>query len=199
MGTCRSLGYPFLYAQNHGKAQIRPVHVSRSYGTPTNVSQADSFLVLVSMSIQMENVSQALKNLMDMDKTSIGQTYNLPGPKTYTNREFLALLAETLADPKHSSRSFHLPKPIMQLIASLSNRFIWWPTMDSDQIERKYIDELSDRQIRMAGKGLSAEASWRALDIIPDALEDEIARYVKWMRKPENFMKPSTSGTVYGK
>jgi hypothetical protein len=53
---------------------------------------------------------------MDMDKTSIGQTYNLAGPKTYTNREFLQLVADTLADPNHSRMTVNVPKPIMQAI-----------------------------------------------------------------------------------
>jgi hypothetical protein len=120
---------------------------------------------------------------MDMDKTSIGQTYNLAGPKTYTNREFLQLVADTLADPHHSRYTFHVPKKIMQTIAFLTNRYIWWPTMDPDTIERMYVDEPDDRKIMLGGRGgLTPEESWRALDMVPDALEDNIAQYIKWMR-----------------
>jgi NADH dehydrogenase (ubiquinone) 1 alpha subcomplex subunit 9 len=133
-----------------------------------------------------------LKNLMDMDKTSIGQTYNLAGPKTYTNREFLQLVADTLADPNHSRMTVNVPKPIMQAIAYLTNRFIWWPTMDPDLIERKYVDEPSDRKIMLsANGGLTSDESWKALDIVPDTLEDNIAQYIKWMRSVFCFLAVS--------
>lgn len=144
------------------------------------------------------DVASALQKLMDMDKTSRGQIYNLAGPKTYTNRELLNLMRPALGDSRFAATSWHVPKPIMRSMAALTNKFLYWPTMTPDDIDRKYIDELTDRDV-LRGKGMSVQESWEAVDIIPTEIEGLLALYLSWQRAPAHVGAPKLAGTIYTK
>lgn len=41
-------------------------------------------------------------------------------------------------------RHINVPKPILKPIAGLLNRFIWWHTLSSDEVEREFMDQVID-------------------------------------------------------
>ncbi|CED85151.1 NADH:ubiquinone oxidoreductase, NDUFA9/39kDa subunit [Phaffia rhodozyma] len=165
--------WPFLWCQNGGKTQIRPVHFT--------------------------NLSHALVNLMDADHSSPGLTLSLPGPKTYTNGQLLETIRTfTLKNP--SLLEVSLPKAPLQFVAGITNRVLWWPFMDRDKIERAYINDLTDADIRIAKQGLSAADSWRVcgfeLDQL-DTIEEHAIKYLRIYRPYDRVVEPSTVGSVY--
>lgn len=122
--------------------------------------------------LQFVDVAEALKRLMDAELSSVGQTYNLAGPKTFTHAEFLAFIRAYTLDPKHLTEAA-IPKPLLKLFATLTNKFLWWPTMDADFVERQNIDERTDTQIRHLRDGsLSVAESWDRVGIEPDTMEE---------------------------
>lgn len=140
--------------------------------------------------LQFVNVCTALKNLMDADHSSPGTTLNLPGPKTYTHTEFLDVLRSfTLKEP--SRLEISLPKGLLQTAADVTNRALWWPFMDRDKIERAYINDRNDGDIRRAKDGLSAKDSWAVCGFEEnelDTLEDHAIKYLRMHRAPYVFI-----------
>lgn len=124
---------------------------------------------------------------MDADLSGPGQTFNLPGPKTYTHAE-LSLLAREFTMRKAWPTTMHYPKGLLKAFANASNKAVWWPFMDGDLVERQYISDPTDYQIRQRGDGsVRADKSWQTLLGIDsmdelDTLEGEGIRYWKVWR-----------------
>ncbi|KAL7418009.1 NAD(P)-binding protein [Mrakia frigida] len=170
--------FNFLFSQNHGQTEMRPVHFS--------------------------DVAQALHNLLPALSTQ-SLILNLPGPKTMTHQEFAAIVASHVLK-KPTSRNY--PKPLLKLLAAFCNKFFWWPSMDPDTIERCYIDDRSELDFRRmlragpegivpGGRLLSGWESWercgyRREDL--DYMEDVAIRYLRRMRPPRYMRVPVHAG-----
>ncbi|ROT37903.1 NADH-ubiquinone oxidoreductase 40 kDa subunit [Sodiomyces alkalinus F11] len=86
------------------------------------------------------DVGHALE-LMLYDDSTAGQTYELYGPNEYTMAEIAEMVdRETFKKLRH----INVPKRILQPLAGLLNRFLWWPIMSADEVEREFIDQQYD-------------------------------------------------------
>ena len=124
----------------------------------------------------------------------------LPGPEAYTYEEMLNLVEYfTLSKIKNYPT---IPKSVAKMFASIVNRAIWWPTVNPDEIERKYIDDAGvdafmarhDVSTRPSGweentgikqhKGVDGEPvkGWNELNITPDLVELHAANYLRRFR-----------------
>ncbi|KAN0062274.1 Protein-lysine N-methyltransferase efm5 [Thecaphora frezii] len=151
--------YPYAWRVNHGKTKMRPVH-----------------------SI---DVAAALEKLMDADVTSMGQTFSLAGPKTYTIGQILQLV-ESLTFRSLVKPGFNTPKFALKAIASVGE-LAWWPMLTKDEVIRRYIDDLPDAP---------GTKSWADLAIEPDTLEETAIVYLRRYRSATRFEQPVQTGGV---
>ncbi|BGP13675.1 hypothetical protein JCM10213_002244 [Rhodosporidiobolus nylandii] len=133
---------PSVFRVNHGETKIAPVHVM--------------------------DVAAAL-NTMYTAPSSIGSTYALPGPRTYTFEQLLHMVeAFTLK----KLRGPNFPKPVLAALARAWD-LVWWPTLSPDEVTRRYIDDVP------VAPGLKGFAD---LGIEPDVLDDVAILYLRRYR-----------------
>ncbi|GAA6023849.1 hypothetical protein JCM10207_005394 [Rhodosporidiobolus poonsookiae] len=147
---------PSVYRVNHGQTKIAPVHVL--------------------------DVAAAL-NTMYTAPSSLGSTYSLPGPKTYTFEQLLQL-AEALTLKKLRGPNF--PKPVLAALARAWD-LVWWPTLSPDEVTRRYIDDLP---VAPGTKGFAD------LGIEPEILDDIAIVYLRAHRSASYVDLPITAGGV---
>ncbi|GAA5875571.1 hypothetical protein JCM3774_006106 [Rhodotorula dairenensis] len=133
---------PSVYRVNHGQTKIAPVHVL--------------------------DVAAAL-NTMYTAGSTLGETFSLPGPRTYT---FEQLLHMTEALTLKKLRGPNFPKPVLAALARVWD-YAWWPTLSPDEVTRRFIDDLP------AAPGTKGFAD---LGIDPDVLEDIAIVYLRRYR-----------------
>lgn len=94
-----------------------------------------------------------------------------------------------------------VPKAVAKAFATISNRALWWPTVNADEIERKYIDDagvelleaaavdqspsgwaVNDGNAKMAGIDGEAVKSWADLDMEPDHIEEHAIKFLRRYR-----------------
>lgn len=86
------------------------------------------------------DVGEALERMLDDDSTA-GQTFELFGPRMYTMGQIKSMVdRETFTKKRH----VNVPKVILQPLARLLNRFLWWHTLSADEVEREFIDQVID-------------------------------------------------------
>lgn len=109
-----------------------------------------------------------MHTMMDAEST-IGKTFSLPGPKTYTYNDLLALCeARTLK----KLTGFNTPKPIASLITRLWEN-VWWPTISPDEVTRRFLD---DKEPEAGTLGFAD------LNITPGVLEELAIIYLRRYR-----------------
>lgn len=140
--------YPIWWKLNHMKTTVRPVHVM--------------------------DVAQALTNMFE--SPSLPSLVNLPGPSTLTHEYLLALVSAVTYHPP--SRAPVVPKRIATLITQLSNRYIWWPTLCPDEIERRFISDVD------------VPGDWHKVGVAPTEIEDNAIAYLRRYRSAENYNRP---------
>jgi NADH dehydrogenase (ubiquinone) 1 alpha subcomplex subunit 9 len=86
------------------------------------------------------DVGSALERMLYDDLTA-GQTYELYGPKQYSTAEIAEIVDREIV--KHR-RHVNLPKAVLKPLAFYLNKYLWWPTMSADQVEREFIDQVID-------------------------------------------------------
>ena len=136
--------------------------------------------------------------MLTAPRTSVGSTFVLPGPRTYTY-ESLIKLVEAMTLKSHSAPM--LPKPVAMAISTVLNRALWWPTISPDEVTRKYIDDVG-AEIKPVEEGVPAgwetqEASglasvsgvngeafksWEDLNIDPETIEEHAIKYLRRYR-----------------
>lgn len=85
-------------------------------------------------------MGHALERILHDDST-VGQTFELYGPKNYSTAEIAELVDREIHKKR---RHINLPKPALKLLAHNLNRFIWWHTTSADEIEREFHDQVID-------------------------------------------------------
>lgn len=122
------------------------------------------------------DVAEACK-LSAYANSMVGQTLSLPGPKTYTYEQLIAL-AEL--NTLQKLQGMNIPLPLLKL-ASAAWENIWWPTSCPDDFTRKTIDDLPSQPGTM---------SWADLDMTPGTLEDNAILYLRRYRPAATFDAP---------
>lgn len=165
--------WPIKYKLNGGNTRIMPVHVM--------------------------DVAEALNVILTAPVTSTASTFTLPGPEAYTFNELINLV-EFFTMRANSSLPT-IPKPIADFAAKILNRAIWWPTINPDEIQRKYMDDLGvDAHLHRADTSMPsgwAEAAggsplvgvdgepvkgFAELGISPELVEEHAQKYLRRYR-----------------
>ncbi|KAF8523207.1 NADH dehydrogenase [Gautieria morchelliformis] len=122
------------------------------------------------------DVAQALHNFIDLPPQP--QIYSLPGPRTYTYEELLDLVSSVTYNPHSSAPT--LPKRIASFLARVS-QVAWWPIISPDEVERRYINDVSEAEV---------PGDWGKLGVEPDVIEMHALKYLKRYRSAENYSRP---------
>ncbi len=89
------------------------------------------------------------------DDNTAGQTYELYGPKEYSTAE----IAE-IVDREIFKKRTHIdvPRFILQPLAGLINKLLWWPVRSTEDIDREFIDQKIDETAKtFADLGITPE------------------------------------------
>ena len=178
--------FPIKYKLNHGETKIMPVHVL--------------------------DVAEALSTMLNAPLTSNASTFALPGPEVYTMNELLNLVEFFTLHKLPNLRT--IPRPMIMALAHVLNRAIWWPTINPDEIIRKYIDDSTVAahlhraetnkpdgwnstaeppvQVGIDGEPVKGFAD---LDIVPDLIEEHAVKYVRRFRSSETYDVPFENAT----
>jgi NADH dehydrogenase (ubiquinone) 1 alpha subcomplex subunit 9 len=82
---------------------------------------------------------------MLFDDNTASQTYELYGPKNYSTKEIAALVDREIFKKR---RHINLPKGILQPLATLANRVLWWPVLSGEDVQREFIDQTIDEEAK---------------------------------------------------
>jgi NADH dehydrogenase (ubiquinone) 1 alpha subcomplex subunit 9 len=166
--------WPIKYKLNHGNTRMMPVHVL--------------------------DVAEALSVMLTAPLTSTASTFALPGPEAYSFNELLNLV-EFFTFKKLADKPT-VPRFAVEMLAKVLNRAIWWPTINPDEIQRKYIDDLGvEEHLHRADTtlpggwggdvarpspfvGVDGEPAkgFADLKISPDLIEEHAQKYLKRYR-----------------
>jgi len=89
-------------------------------------------------------VGAALEKML-YDESTVGQTYELYGPKEYTLAQIAALVDKEIFKQR---RHINVPKAILKPVAGLLNRALWWHTLSADEVEREFMDQVIDPEAK---------------------------------------------------
>lgn len=89
---------------------------------------------------QVIDVGMALERMLYDDNTA-SQTFELYGPKQYSTAEIAELVNREIVRKR---RHINVPKFLLKPVAYYMNKFLWWPTLSADQVEREFIDQQID-------------------------------------------------------
>lgn len=154
-----TLAWPVTWRVNFGQTKLRPVHSL--------------------------DVAHALEVMMDAENTSIGQTFSLGGPRTYTSAQLMQLV-ESLTFEKIVRPALNVPRFALKLAARVGD-LAWWPMLSPDEVTRRYIDDSPDAPGTLGFADLGIE---------PDLLEEVAIVYLRRYRSNLRFEVPTETGGV---
>lgn len=131
--------YPWGWRINEQETRMKPVHVL--------------------------DVADALKIISNAEST-IGATFSLPGPKTYTTEQLIALVEANIVK---KLQGVNFPVAAVKLLTRVWEK-VWWPTLVPDEVTRRTIDDLDVPE---------GHLSWDYLGMKPDSLEDQALVYLR--------------------
>ncbi|MBW0502046.1 hypothetical protein O181_041761 [Austropuccinia psidii MF-1] len=133
--------------------------------------------------VSVLDVAEAMQ-MMSTANSTIGKTFELFGPRTYTHEELFKVLEALTLKPL--TPSFGLPLSIFKLINKLIDKLVWWPTLSEDEIVRRCID---DKQVISEGA-----FGFDHFGIEPDAIENIAISYLRYYRPAALFDTPIERG-----
>ncbi|KAF9242580.1 39kDa subunit of Ndufa9, NADH ubiquinone oxidoreductase [Melanogaster broomeanus] len=123
--------------------------------------------------VHVMDVAQALANLMDI--SLLPGTLSLPGPRTLSFEYLLQLVSSVTYNPP--SRASVLPKRVALTVAKAAQA-AWWPLICPDEVERRYLDDVT------------VPGDWDAVGVTPDEIETHAITYLRRYRSADNFQRP---------
>ena len=114
--------------------------------------------------VHVIDVGAALEAMLYDDSTA-AQTYELYGPKEYAMADIHEMVDREIYKRR---RHVNVPHRIMEPIADLLNRLIWWPTTSRDQVVREFLDQYIDPKAK----------TFKDLDIEPDDIANFTFKYL---------------------
>ncbi|TKA82118.1 NADH-ubiquinone oxidoreductase 40 kDa subunit, mitochondrial [Friedmanniomyces simplex] len=90
------------------------------------------------------DVGAALEQI-GLDDSTVGQTYELHGPKEYSLMELKEMVDREILKTR---RHINVPKAIMAPMTEILNKVLWWPVGSRDQVEREYLDQVIDKNAK---------------------------------------------------
>lgn len=95
-------------------------------------------------SLQSIDVGAALEKML-YDESTVGQTYELYGPKEYKMAEIAAIVDREIFTKR---RHINVPKAILKPVANILNSVLYWNTLSSDVVEREFLDQVIDPEAK---------------------------------------------------
>lgn len=86
------------------------------------------------------DVGAALEKML-YDDSTVGQTFELYGPKEYSMGQIATMVDKEIFKQR---RHINVPKAVLKPIAGLLNKALWWHTMSADEVEREFMDQVID-------------------------------------------------------
>ncbi|KAK4960276.1 Protein-lysine N-methyltransferase efm5 [Elasticomyces elasticus] len=90
------------------------------------------------------DVGAALETI-GFDDTTVGQTYELFGPKEYSMMELKEMVDREILKTR---RHINVPKAIMAPMTEILNKVLWWPVGSRDEVEREFHDQIIDKHAK---------------------------------------------------
>lgn len=116
----------------------------------------------------VRDVARALEGMMHNDETA-GQLYELCQEEAMTKAQICDMISEiTLKKPRH----YNVPKIVLQNIAKVFDKVLWWNIISQDEIERQFIDET----ITPGAKG------YKDLNVDAQSLNSQTMKYLRMYR-----------------
>lgn len=109
------------------------------------------------------------------DETTASETFELFGPKEYSTAEIAELVDREII--KHR-RHVNVPKALLKPMAYYLNKFLWWPTISADEVEREFIDQKIDASAK----------TFKDLGIEPAELSNLTFHYLVSLRRTCLFL-----------
>ncbi|KAL1630933.1 Protein-lysine N-methyltransferase efm5 [Neofusicoccum ribis] len=122
------------------------------------------------------DIGMALEHMLHNDNTA-SETYELYGPTNYSTAELAAIVDKEIL--KHR-RHINVPKKLLQPVAEILNKALWWPIISRDEIEREFIDQHIDPTAK----------TFKDLDIEPVEIKSLIYHYLKSYRSSTYYDLP---------
>lgn len=119
------------------------------------------------------------------DDNTASQTFELYGPKQYSTAEIAELVDKEIV--KHR-RHINVPKAMLKPAAYYLNKFLWWPTLNADRIEREFIDQHIDPSAK----------TFKDLDIEPAEISTLTYLYLVSKPKGPDERRSSTNHHIDG-
>ncbi|KAF2122110.1 hypothetical protein BDV96DRAFT_562930 [Lophiotrema nucula] len=126
--------------------------------------------------VHVIDVGMALERMLH-DDTTAAETFELYGPRQYTMYEIHELVDKEIVKKR---RHINIPKRILKPTAKYLNKYIWWPTMSADEVEREFIDQEFDPNAK----------SFKDLDIEPVDLKNFTFEYLRGYRSSQYYDLP---------
>ncbi|KAJ5679772.1 NADH-ubiquinone oxidoreductase 40 kDa subunit [Penicillium macrosclerotiorum] len=86
------------------------------------------------------DVGAALEKMLHDDST-VGQTFELYGPKNYSTAEIAELVDREIVKKR---THINVPKAILKPFAFYLNKYLWWHTISADEVEREFLNQEID-------------------------------------------------------
>lgn len=87
------------------------------------------------------------------DDNTAGQTFELYGPKNYSTQEIAEMVDREIFTKR---RHVNVPKAILEPVAGLLNKFLWWPVLSAEDVQKEFIDQQIDETAKtFADLGIS--------------------------------------------
>lgn len=91
--------------------------------------------------VHVIDVGEALEKI-GYDDSTVGQTFELFGPKEYTMKEISVLVDREIMKQR---RHINVPKAVMVRVMDVLERVLWWPVGSRDEVEREFLDQFVER------------------------------------------------------
>lgn len=145
--------WPITWKLNNGQTILRPVHSL--------------------------DVAEALFAISRDDQLSMGETFELYGPKAYTVRELLQVV-EDITYQKIIKPDINVPRFVFSTLARIGEKVAWWPMFNPDEVTRRFINEVPKGGMK----------GFADLGIQPDVLEDVAILFLRRFRSHLRYEQP---------
>lgn len=114
------------------------------------------------------------------DDNTAAQTYELYGPKEYSTADIAEMVdKEIFAKRRH----INVPRQILEPVAKLLNKVLWWPMLSAEQIQMEQIDQVIDPKAK----------TFKDLGIEPGDISKFTYHYVQGFRSGAFYDLPPAS------
>ncbi|KAK0998213.1 Protein-lysine N-methyltransferase efm5 [Friedmanniomyces endolithicus] len=122
------------------------------------------------------DVGAALEQI-GLDDSTVGQTYELHGPKEYNMMELKEMVDREILKTR---RHINVPKAIMAPLTEIMNKVLWWPVGSRDEVEREYLDQVIDKNAK----------TFEDLDMEPADIANFTFKYLQHYRSSAYYDLP---------